>query len=227
MRNDYNSVLKRLKEERERMAWSQKVMSQYAHMSQGNYCKIEQGLRRFSYFELKYLCKSEIDVNYIYTGQRGNDYYKERLKDCGYIRTLGIFRIVVSMIAYYYATEQSEFWGDLYHRVKYIQLIDAGQQSGGSLLLSVRRALNYQQQKMAKELGIDIKKLRSLENDQCLPDSELLWRLYDSFFILPAVILKDGKGLLCEVSCLLEKMDSAAGKGAETCNIIQRLQNRV
>lgn len=32
---------------------------------QGNYCKIEKGNRRFSYYEIKELYKSDFDVNYI------------------------------------------------------------------------------------------------------------------------------------------------------------------
>ena len=60
---------------------------------------------------------------------------------------------------------------------------------------------------MAHKLGVDVKKLRDLENGRNLPDSELLCRLYEVFGIPPALILKDKSGVLSEVSILLEMMD--------------------
>lgn len=63
----YNDVLKRLFEERNRMAWTQKEMSQHIHMNQSNYSKVELGLRRLSYYEIKQLYEAGVDVYYIYT----------------------------------------------------------------------------------------------------------------------------------------------------------------
>ena len=57
---------------------------------------------------------------------------------------------------------------------------------------------------MAEKLGVDVKKLRDLENGRNLPDSELLSRLYTSFGICPAVVLKDRNCLASEIGCLLD-----------------------
>ena len=53
MSDDYNRVLGRLKEERERMSLSQREMCQHVGMSQGQYCKIENGEQHFSFDEVK------------------------------------------------------------------------------------------------------------------------------------------------------------------------------
>ena len=65
---------------------------------------------------------------------------------------------------------------------------------------------------MAEILGVDVKKLRDLENGRSLPDSELLSRLYELFHIPPAAILKDKKGMANEISILLDMMDIENGK---------------
>ena len=48
------------------------------------------------------------------------------------------------------------------------------------------------------------KKLRELEKDRCLPDSEILWKTYHEFGISPMYILKDKEGTIREVDALLE-----------------------
>ena len=41
---------------------------------------------------------------------------------------------------------------------------------------------------MADKIGVDVKKLRELEKDRCLPDSEILWKTYHEFGISPMYI---------------------------------------
>ena len=65
---------------------------------------------------------------------------------------------------------------------------------------------------LADHLSIDVKKLRKLENDQCLPDSELLWRFYSRFRVPPSMVLKDRKGLLYEAEWFLERMENVPEK---------------
>ena len=49
---------------------------------------------------------------------------------------------------------------------------------------------------MADKIGVDVKKLRELEKDRCLPDSEILWKTYHEFGISPMYILKDTEGTI-------------------------------
>lgn len=66
----YNEMLKRLIEERKRLGLSQQQMARLVHITQSNYSKVEKGLHRLSYEELKYLSKANIDIFYIFTGYR-------------------------------------------------------------------------------------------------------------------------------------------------------------
>lgn len=204
----YGDVLIRLKAERKRLSWSQDDISRYVHINQGNYCKIENGKRRFSYYEIKELCKSDMDVNYIFSGRRSNYYYREFLRTCNYREALALFSVIASVITYYWGVEGTDFWKSIYQEVKFMHLIDIDCIDQQNIFLLVRQDLRYLQPQMAELLEVDIKKLRDLEKGKCLPDSELLWFMYDRFHIPPAVILKDEKGLTGEMSRLIEQMDS-------------------
>ena len=78
---------------------------------------------------------------------------------------------------------------------------------------------------MAGILGVDIKKLRDLENERCLPDSELVWRLYDLFSVSPAFVLEDNKCLNNQINYLLERMEPLAGSGVR--GILKLLQDGI
>ena len=73
----YNEVLERLIEERKRLGLSQQEMASLVHITQSNYSKVEKGLHRLSYEELKYLSKANIDIFYIFTGYRCSGKYVE------------------------------------------------------------------------------------------------------------------------------------------------------
>ncbi len=191
---------------------------------QGNYCRIEKGNRRFSYYEIKELYKSNFDVNYIFSGQRSNRSYREILGECSYREALALFSVLASMITYFWGRKRTEFWESMYQRVKFMRLIDIECAEQQNLFLLVRHDLKYLQPQMAELLEVDIKKLRDLEKGKCLPDSELLWFMYDRFHIPPAVILKEEKGLIGEMSCIMEWLESV---GEETSiELIKILQNR-
>lgn len=61
----YQNVLERLKEERLRQHWSQIQMGGQMRMSQSHYSKVELGNRRLTFYQIQYLCDTEIDVHYI------------------------------------------------------------------------------------------------------------------------------------------------------------------
>lgn len=76
------------------------------------------------------------------------------------------------------------------------------------------------QKVMAEKLGVDIKKYRELEKDRSLPDSEIIWKLYDLFNISPAVVLKDKNSIINEISSLLEAIEE---NGVEVTDIIKQI----
>lgn len=201
----YNDVLKRLIEERNRMALSQKDMSRHIHMNQSNYSKVELGLRRLSFYEVKHLYEVGVDVYYIYTGQKSSGRYADFFNQCCYTELLCFLNILYSIAMMRCQKETSEKWEEILLRLKYFSLKQKNQQCNNIFLL-IRSTMGWPQKKMAEELGVDIKKLRDLENGRKLPDSELLSRLYELFQVSPAIVLENKKELESEIAVSLEKM---------------------
>lgn len=222
MRATYNDALDRLKEERYRLSLSQKDMGRRVRINQSNYSKVELGLRRLSYYELKYLCESEVDVHYVFTNRRCSSQYYDFFAQCSYSELSCYLSIIYSIVVLRNKKEPARIWETILEQIKYVPFVEDNQ-SSSNIFLALRRAMNYQQQKMAETLGVDVKKLRELENGRCLPDSELLWRLYVLFYIPPAVVLKDRKGMASEISFLLDKMKPEKGK--EIFEIIKTLHD--
>lgn len=148
----YSDVLKRLFEERNRMAWTQKELSQLIHMNQSNYSKVELGLRRLSYYEVKHLYEIGIDVYYIYTGERSSGRYADFLIQCSYMELLCFLNILYSIALMCYQKEPSEKWGRILARLKCFSLKVKNQQMKNIFLL-LRSSLGWQQKKMADMLG--------------------------------------------------------------------------
>ncbi|MCI8693394.1 MAG: helix-turn-helix transcriptional regulator [Lachnospiraceae bacterium] len=214
MSMEYKNVLERLREEREKKAWTQKDISQHICMGQAQYCKIEKGTQNFSYDEVKALTNLEIDVHYIFTGQRSKGCFAEKNEKVNYTKAISLLEMIFAVIKYYYTWEPSVYWEKLYQEIKFVRFLDADQDYNNNLFYMIRCIEHYTQKEMAGYLGVDVKKLRRLENGQCLPDSELLWRFYNEFRVPPSIIIKDKKGILCEAGWLLEKVDSKTGKNS-------------
>lgn len=53
-----------------------------------------------------------------------------------------------------------------------------------------------------------------------MPDSEIIWKLYNLFQISPAVVLKDKNCIINEISSLLE---AAEENGVEIIDIIKQI----
>ena len=218
----YNDVITRLRQERERLSLSQREMARFARMSQSNYSKIELGSRRLSFYELKYLCDTDIDLYYVFTDCKCSGKYSGVFLNYSY-RELLYFLNIVSSVAGLRSAKYSGEWRreDFWQRGAF-GLSDWDRGRSGSGFLSLRRSLEYNQCEMAAELGVDVKKLRSMENGRSQPDSELLCKLYQRFRISPAVVLEDKKGLRSEIGILLDDMDD--GTGEDVSRFVSSLQ---
>ena len=108
------------------------------------------------------------------------------------------------MSEYLCLVRKSEEWKALYRELEYIRYVTAPDRADDNTLFLLRRLLNYNQQTMAEKLGVDIKKVRAMENGESLPDSEILWNLYQLFRIPPAVFTKNQRGMASAVSCLMD-----------------------
>ena len=100
----------------------------------------------------------------------------------------------------------------IYKKIENIQNALIPCKKGKSIFYKLRRALNYNQKKMADLLEVDVKKLRGMESGKIFPDSEIMWQLSEVFSLPYALLLRDKEGLICEISCLLEFVDESKRK---------------
>ena len=163
-----------------------------------------------------------MDVHYIFTGLKCSGQYADFFCRCNYSELICFLSVIYSVVVLRCRQDSTGKWKSVLERIKYVPLIEENQKSY-NIFLMLRRSSNYQQQKMADTLGVDVKKLRDLENGRCLPDSELLCRIYELFHIPPAAILKDKKGMESEISILLEMLEAEEQK--EMFDIIKTLHN--
>lgn len=206
MNESYQNVLQRLKEERIRKKWSQEQISRQLRMSQSHYSKVELGKRRFTYYEVQYLYGLEVDAHYIFTGQKSGTEQEVFFSNCDY-RELNFYMHILAYVAeYLYVVRRLGNWETVYKELKYIGYITAPDRINDNSLFALRRAVECSQQKMAEKLGVDIKKIRSMENGESLPDSEILWNLYQFFRIPPAVFIKSERGMVCAIGCIMSML---------------------
>lgn len=209
MSNQYYSMLSRLKEERERRNLTQRLLCYHMKIQQSHFSKAETGQRRFSYHELKGLCATDIDVLYVFTGKRP--------KSCpGFLDStepgLGEITCLLSIVytladTAWSLNRKKASYEQIRQQLEYIKYRNSSGRIQNSIFLHVRNKYGYTQQKMANTLGMDIKKLRELEKGRQLPDSEIIWEMYDLFHVSPAFILEYPKGLLNELNYTLDLME--------------------
>lgn len=209
MDSKYQNVLRRLKEEREKLNLTQRLLCYRMKMLQSHYSRAESGSKRFSFYEIKGLCTSDVDVLYVFTGKRApEDEGLSELRGCGaeelvcYLNTLYVLAKAVGS-----QDEGNAAFEAVRKQLEYIQSGNGSAGDQNNIFYYVRIQRDYTQQKMADMLGIDIKKLRELENGRILPDSEMIWKMYDLFQVSPAFILEDAKGLWKELNYALDLLE--------------------
>lgn len=207
MSKSYENVLERLKEERLKQHWSQDEIGKVLHMNQSNYSKVELGKRRLTYYETQCLCESSIDSFYIFSGQHCESKYDDFFEQCSYEELVGILDLIYVVIELLYITTVNREWIYIYEEVKYTKSVITKDRNSENLFSKMRKILEYRQQKMAGLIGVDVKKLRQLENGKILPDSEIIWKMYDWFNIPPALIVKSKEDMKKTICYFLSKMD--------------------
>lgn len=209
MDDNYSCVLERLKKEREGRNLTQRLLCYRMKIQQSHFSKAETGQRRFSYHELEGLCTTDMDVLYIFTGKKAET-KREFLKSselspddliCLLSTIYTVTRIALS------TEHNNTSFEKIRQQLEYIQCGNGSARGQGNIFHYIRNRRGYTQKKMADILGVDIKKLRELEKGRLLPDSELIWKMYDLFHVSPAFILKDVKGLLNELNYVLGLME--------------------
>lgn len=212
MSTTYQKFHERLKKERMRMQLSQLEIGQLLRMSQSHYSKAELGKRRLSYYEIQCLCETKADVYYIFTGERYQIELDDFFLECTFEELSCCLEILCVLLKYLYRNNIIMLSGDMYKRIENIPYALMPGKKGKTIFYKLRRALNYNQDKMADLLKVDVKKLRSMESGKTLPDSEIICQLSEVFYIPYALLLKDRRGLICEINCLLQLIDESKRK---------------
>ena len=209
----YEKFCKRLKEERTRACLSQMELSGLLRMTQSHYSKVEKCKRRLSYYEIQYLCETEIDVYYVFTGKR-----RQQIEEDSFFlkSTVEELKSYLAMLCILYMSlskaNKLTLSDDDYKKIENIQYALIPAKRGKTIFFKLRYGLNYDQRKMAELMKVDKKKLRSMEYGRVMPDSELLCHAMDVFSIPYALFLNDKKGLICEISYLLGLVEESKRK---------------
>lgn len=159
MSKDYADVLGRLKEEREIHKISQVEMGQFMRMTQSHYSKAELGKKRFSYYEMMYLCDTALDLYYIYSGQRGIEKYKKLFGSCTYSELLGYMSVLIDTAKVMSINKYDGVWKKLYLCTRNVHY--AVNSVEGNPYYALRVSMNYSQIRMSSLLGMDVKKSKS------------------------------------------------------------------
>ncbi len=204
MGEGYYDAMQRLKEERMLRGLTQEELGGRIGMTQGHYCKVEQAQKRLTYQELGRLA-GEVDLNYVYAGRRMKQRHEEMLSSYSYEELFDYLNITASLAACAYESQRLSKRDELYRQLRSIRYLTG---EGGcrekTVFLAVRQMEQISQKDMAEQLGIDIKTYRVLERGKRLPDSEMIWRLYDIYKVPFSLVLRDLKGIVCEIEFLLE-----------------------
>lgn len=193
---------KRLKEERKKQGVTQEDMGHHLWMDQTLYCRLENGNKRLTFYQLKGLCKSKLDVLYIFTGKRHFNLEIEQLLDVGFEELLFCLS-AINLLAAEKGKNNFE-WEKIYYQTKDIKYINCSIHNKTSIFKTVRILNGLKQTEMAECIGVDIKKLRNLELEKIMPDNELLLIMYEVFGVSPALFLKDEKFLRDNICCIIE-----------------------
>lgn len=213
MSTEYQKFCERLKEERVRMSLSQMEISRLLRMTQSHYSKAELGKRRLSYYEIQCLCETNVDVYYVFTGERCQQNEDESFFMESTVEELKSYLEIVCIL--YLSLFKANILtssGGKYKKIENIQYALMPCKKGKTIFYKLRRALNYNQKKMAELMKVDVKKLRGMESGKILPDSEIMCQIMDVFSIPYALILNDKKGLICEINSLLGLMEESKRK---------------
>ena len=220
MGEDYGKALNRLEDERLEYKITQGKMGKMLKMTQSHYYKAANGEKRFGYYELQAMCNSELDVYHIFTGKRSSrkDYFDASFWEADYEQLLVCLKIIHMVAgANKRGGAEAKEWERIFkdtHYIEYALYIIAEEQN---VFKAVRTYKGIKQMEMADELAMDVKKLRALESNHILPDSELIFKMYNIYSVSPALFLKDAKCLKNEICYLVDSVGENVRQNLLTC----------
>lgn len=207
---NYNNVLLRLQEERRRISVTQNEMGRLLRMGQSHYCKAEKGNKRFSLYELQVMCNLELDMFYIFSGNKTYNNHIVFSDNADYNQILSYIILLKIFIDYKIldkANNKKNNFRIISKRLDYLKYISYQVRDQENIFLAIRLRNGLTQNEMCRKIKVDVKKLRALESNKVFPDSEIVFVLYKEFDISPIVFLKDKKCIISELNSLLDILD--------------------
>lgn len=188
MNSDYALVLQRLIEYRKAKHLSQKDVCEKLGISQSTYSKMETGMKKISYDMLCKLQTLGIDIDYLITGEK-EEGQKNQLSDS--------YRLIspekqneLSRILLILMKDQMQ---DLDNEPIEMQLLkdylENGQMNDYSVVVSLRKIRNVNQEVMREQLDTYVKKLRNIEKGREYPDASILTLLYSKYQCRPSFVI--------------------------------------
>jgi len=146
-----------------------------------------------------------LNVNYIYTGKNKKLISLDFIEKPNINSLKCILQIMYTVIELSNKEEFNLQYEALLEEMKYVSFIKQNTKPN-NIFLTVRKLKGYTQIKMANIIGIDVKKLRDLENGKKLPDSEIISKMYEAFKILPVVIIGTENCMLDTILYILDEI---------------------
>ena len=151
------------------------------------------------------MCTSSIDVYYVFTGRRSINDFKYIYLDASFEELLVCLKCINTI-----AKEKRlscKGWELIYYHTEYIEFAEWSIAKEKNIFKATRLYLGKKQSEMSKILGVDVKKFRSLENNDLPPNSEMIFEMYKSFKVSPVLFLRDKRCLEKEINCLIESVE--------------------
>ena len=178
-------------------------------MTQGHYSKSEQGQKRFSYEQLRRMNETEVDVHYIFTGNRADVSLMEQYgvlselnqSECYYLGQL--FYVILQRVCHH---GEDTGCNEMLKRTAVLRcFLNLGEKNIWEV---IRCYYGYTQAKVAAFLGMDLRKYVRLEKGEVNPDSEIIFRMYQQFGIPPQLMLGDKRGILNAMCDMLKQLEA-------------------
>lgn len=203
--NGYDGMLRRLKEERVRLGYSQSAIGSLIGIRECDYNKSENGYRRISFAELMHLYEHGINVNYVVTGNGLKREDLIRLSGIDYDTSVGCYLTACSAVLTHRKMISGKDWETVNPMLEAGILYQAGLKDVNCWKI-IKEIHGISQPAFAQELGVELKTLRNIEYGRKSPDIEILHKLYSYCRLSPAYFLRDPLGILGETELMLNHM---------------------
>ena len=194
MSASYDKFVKRLIAYRKANGLSQEEMGRRSNLTQSHYNKIENMSKVMSYNSLIVLNETCLSADFLITGIEQkhtvlNDMFMQ-CKESDRVDFMYITVICMELVMRHQGVKNEKYKEISTKEIKLLRLdMEERDSENYSVWKCIRRINNLTQEKLSKELDIDIKTYRDIEKGKSKPNVEILALIYDKFGFSPSLIL--------------------------------------